>query len=248
MNVDHVQTVNVNATSVTSVTSVAITTTTGNLVVLGGSINRSTSTDTLSVSDSKTNTWTQNPSSPVNVGGASPLAQVCQFYSSLTSGGSGHTFSLTSGIGGRDLQLFVSEFVGPVSSGVQDQSSGNSDTSTKTPTSGATPNRNQAQEILVAHFSADEGTNLQSISPGAAAFKIPSNGSISSNSVACPGAVEYQITSLEGTDAGTFVNGASAPCATVIGTYKTPLPPIPTDDFHKFPRPVLRDVRGGFYP
>lgn len=99
---------------------------------------------------------------------------------------------------------------------VLDKSAGNIGSST-TPSSGTTATRTQADEILVANCFTGDNTNGTAPTAGTG-FTIPTNGSNGSfnNEVS---AIEYQIVSATGTDAGTFTI-ANDSWGCIIGTYK----------------------------
>lgn len=207
---NHVQTMLAQGTGVLSVTTGAVTTTSGDLVVMGyGDLTKRFA----SVSDSKNNIWSQNPSSPQSV---NTNSGVRQFSNTGINGGAGHTFTATASPA-DDLTLFVSEIAVSAAGARFDQSAGQSQTGTTTPSSGTTPTRNGNGMVLIANFSAPE-VNIVSVAAGAG-FTVPANGSVLNGGVSCAGGIEYGFFNPAGTDAGTFTIGASTNTGAIIGTF-----------------------------
>lgn len=208
----HVQTVQVGGANVTSVTSAAITTTSGNLLVASVGGWRSSAQVTHTVTDSKSNTWSENPASPRN-----PDANTRhhQYYAQNISGGSSHTFTSTAAQATYQT-LIVSEFSGMATANVLDQSAGATGNSTS-PSSGTTNVRTQADEVLVGTLGTADTINNGTLTAGSG-YTIPTNGS-NKNYTNYVSAQEYAIMSATGGDAATFTI-SSEPWGCIIGTYK----------------------------
>lgn len=212
MAIAHVQTGKGGGTGVTTAT-VTLTTTSGNFISAGSAINltgRFTS-----VADNKSNTYTQNASSPLTF---SSVREVRHHYALNITGGASHTVTLTM-TAGTDCTFYVSEFSGIATASAFDKSAAQAQVAVTALSSGVTATRTQADEVLIGVCSGTESVNWVSVTAGAS-FAIPTNGSVTSNAVQPPSAVEYQIVSSTGTTAATFTTGASDSTGTIIGTFK----------------------------
>lgn len=212
MAIAHVQTGKGGSTGVLTAT-VTLTTTSGNFLSAGSAINltgRFTS-----VTDNKSNTWTQNASSPLTF---SAVREVRHHYAENITGGASHTTTLTLSAG-TDVTFYVSEFSGIATSSSFDKSAAQAQTAVTALSSGVTATRTQNDEVLIGVASGTESVNWVTVTAGAS-FTIPANGSVTSNGVQPPSAVEYQVVSSTGTTAATFTTGAADATGTIIGTFK----------------------------
>lgn len=213
MAIGHAQTVKVVGINVTSVTSSGITTTGGNLLVAGCGSWLNAGSQNLVVTDSKTNTWTENPAGPK---APDSKTRIHQFYVPNAIGGATHTFTAT-GSAGSYMALFVSEFSGIALTSPLDKSAGATGNS-GAPSSGVTATRTQSDEVLVGMSGTDDGGGR--VWNAGTGFTIPANGNqdVGDSYVA---AVEYQIVSATGTEAATYTfSSLTSPWAAIIGTYK----------------------------
>lgn len=136
------------AGTATSITTGAVTTTTGSCLLLF--MNWSSATFT-SVTDSKSNSWTQ-VSTELNASSHKTRCYVC--YNA--TGGASHTFTLTLAAS-NDLNLFMVEIPGAATSSGVDQAGRTSDSSSPFTTTGLTTT--QANEALVTFISGNSSSN-----------------------------------------------------------------------------------------
>lgn len=220
MAIAHSQTVKVvGDVNATAVTTAAITTTTGNLTVVvciwfGAGVTFT------SMADSKGNTWTQIGSQQTTSGNA----KMRMYYAKNITGGASHTFTLTVSANNSYPLLFVSEFSGIDTTSPFDVQAATTGSST-TPSSGVTATRAQADELLVGGL-VDESSGVVTITAGTN-FTIPTNGKEENGAANSTGAIEYQIVSSTGTDAGTFTISVSEPWGAQVATFKAPTTSVP---------------------
>lgn len=183
----------------TSLSTAAITTTSGNLVVIGVTYVASFS----SVSDSKGNTWTL-AAGPVTASAGDTIR--CYYAFNLT-GGAGHTFTLNLSAAGAGV-VCAAEYSGVLLTDPLDQtatqaSSGNPVDSSSTATT------TQADELLIGYGQQSSGVNL-AWSAGASytlranvADAVPSSiGAMVERLVSATGA--YNATMSHGGETGTY--------------------------------------------
>lgn len=107
----HVQTVSKNTTSgVTSLTTAAITTTSGNLIVAAYSTDENVTPFQATITDSKSNTYVDNHSFAHNGAGAFDIAVGIAYAKNIT-GGASHTFTVNN-TGSQFVAIGASEFSG----------------------------------------------------------------------------------------------------------------------------------------
>ncbi len=139
-----VQEVHAFGTAVASITTGAITTTTGSLLI--SNISSLNGTGSPATSDSKTNTWADSIGVITNTGVAIYSRQ--QYVANAT-GGSGHTFTNTAGAAGYPM-ICVIEVSGYASSALDKTASKATDVTGTSHTTGNTATTSQAAELLVA--------------------------------------------------------------------------------------------------
>lgn len=130
--------------SVSSVTTAGKNTTNGNTIILATAIFTASFVYS-SVSDSNTNTWTQNA---VKLGTSTTEAR--QFSNSNISGGVGQTFTLTLNGAGFPT-LIAAEFSGLATSGAFDQTANGAETGSASHSTGTTATLANASELVYAN-------------------------------------------------------------------------------------------------
>lgn len=192
----------------TSRTTAAITTTEGNLVVIGTTC----SNNFTSVTDSKSNTWSLATSQ--TTWGGDPIRL---HYAILAAGkaGSGHTFTISSSAGAY-MVLCVAEYSGVEASSPLDKTQTNTATAS-TLDSGTTALTAQANELLLGYFTQSLGSAVTWV----AGTDYTLRASIGGADVGAIGALVDRLVSSTGTYNATATNGGgSAAYAGLIATLK----------------------------
>lgn len=205
----HVQTQKGTTTAGTVANTTAMTTTSGNLVVVTAGAFSTVSSPTSTITDAATgcsspcNTWAEVASCAV--GGAvvdpSGVTRYRQFYAKNITGGANHIFTQTIGSASNFMTIFATEISGADTTAPFDTCATAQATST-TPNTGATNTRAQADSIMVVSLGTGDTINAGSITAGSG-FTIPTNGT-ETNFNNYYSAVEYQIFTSTGTTAGDF--------------------------------------------
>jgi hypothetical protein len=199
-------------------------TTAGNLVVVSFGW-RSTENFTSFV-DSLTNTWSQVGTEINNF----DLTYSRMYACLLTNAGSSHSLTLTV-TGSTNKILFASEFSGIQSTPI-DKTAGTSGSGTSM-SSGVTASRAQADELLVAYFTAQHSSAPNPNYTAGANFSILTNTLQTDYTKLLTGFHEYQVVSSIGTDAATSTSDVSSAWTSRIGTFKASAP-APTLDQEGF--------------
>jgi hypothetical protein len=197
MAIAHVQTIVVNGSGGTSKTSPTITTTSGNLLIAASGSWQSGVQNNISITDSKSNTWTQVANSPQN---PSANTRNQMFYAKNCIGDAAHTFTATTS-SAIFFTFFRMEVSGCDTIAPYDTGAGTTGNSTS-PSSGATGTRSSNDQIIIGSVGTGDNVNGGTMTAGSG-FTIPSGGSQTSFSNYVS-AIEYQIVSAAGTDAATF--------------------------------------------
>lgn len=222
----HVQTIKAigNAASAT-LTTATFTSTSGNLLV--ACCQWSGAATFTSIGDSKSNTWTQ-------VGTEGSNGVKCRmYYAKNITGGASHTvnFVQTNSPTAFPL-LFVTEFSGLDTAAPFDVQAQNTGSSTA-PNSGTTATRSRASSVLFAQVANNSsGTITYTAGSG---YTIPTNGSEGNGASNATGAVEYQIVSAVGTDAGAFTISPTNNWICQIAVFMAPSASAPTWGFDGTP-------------
>jgi hypothetical protein len=211
-----------------------IGTTNGNLLVATAGGYSSGTPQNYVVTDNKSNTWTENASSPTNPSGN---VRNHQRYAFNITGGAGHNFTQTA-VAAAYQTLIITEFAGVDTTSPFDKSAAATGSSSS-PSSGATANRTQAAEVLIGSLGTGDNVNGGTLTAGAS-FTIPSGGS-NTNYNNFVSAVEYQIVSGVGTDAATFTISSDA-WGAIIGTFKASGAPTPPVSRNLFRNQAVRNV------
>jgi hypothetical protein len=177
-------------------------TTGANLIVaigLGYSVSACTTTGGgIAISDSKSNTWSfQQNYSTGN-------ANICVFWTTPTSVGTNHTFTLATGLGGSYPSVFVAWFSGAASSNVKDQHSGATSSSGTTLQPGACSPTTDNQ-LLITGVADAASVSTRSVSP---ADVTPFRDNYNNNSFST-GAWSYQIQTTATSYNPTWTHGTS---------------------------------------
>lgn len=201
----HVQTVKANGagSAVLSVTTSGITTTTGNLFVIGAGSWKSGSPQTLTPSDliggsASGNTWLEVTGSPQNPSGNT---RAHLFYCKNGNGGASHTFKVTAGATAL-MAMFLMEISGADTTAPYDTGAAATSLGSTAPNSGATGTRAQADEIIIGYCGTGDNVNGGTFSAGSG-FTIPTNGTETNFNNYVSG-IEYQIMTAVGTEAANF--------------------------------------------
>lgn len=209
----HVQTAKSSGNSAATSVTVSIgTTTSGNLLVIG--VTWYGSRTFSSISDNKSNTWTQIGS---QLDTASPI-HTRMYYAKNISGGSGHTITVNFSGNGCYPTAIASEFSELDTSSPLDVQAGTTGGASTTPSSGSTTTRSTANQLLVC-FEAEESTATCTHTAGTNYTK-PTNGSEDDGSNYGTAGIEYRIVSATGTDAGTWTIGQNVKWACQVATFK----------------------------
>lgn len=212
MAIQPVQTAQKSTTGVASITTPAIATTSGNLIVLAGAADPGANFSKFS--DSLNNAWAKSPSSPQTYTGSRTSHQ---WYALNIIGGAAHTFTLTA-TATTDLSMFATEIAGIDPFNPLNVSTGAVQTATTAVSTGPTVNRSTTNEILVASFFTTF-VGIISVTP-TSGFTIPANGTILTSAQGAPGAIGYRVTTTDGNDAGAFTIGASADMGSILTSFR----------------------------
>lgn len=213
------------------IVSAPITTTAGSLLVACANIYTSAGAGNVIFSDSKSNTFSNGVGNDAR---PSPYTRIAQLFTSDIAGGANHTFRLQSSLFGSYMTFYVMEFSG-MSGPAQVDKASIATGSGASPSSGATAQRLVADEILVACGGTDDNINNSTWAAGSG-FTIPNNGS-ESNNQRFVSAMEYQIMSAVGTQAGTFtVAPPQLWGAVAVGYKQAGAGGVPTVVRHRIPR------------
>lgn len=206
-----VQAASAEGLAASSVTTAAITTTTGNQVYIG---TNTTGTDaTTPITDSYSNTWVQ-----VGHSAASSYAYVELWYCANLTGGSGHTFTYTTTGSDYDT-IAVMEFSGmatssPLDVGGNTYFAGPTNGSSLTTPSLTTLN---AADVLIA-VGGDDGSAV-----GTRSFNSPfttPSGAVQSSNAGQPVAMGYYIISATGAHTATYNPGGINRSSAGIAAFK----------------------------
>lgn len=212
----HVQTVKANGagSAVLSVTTAGITTTAGNLLIIGCGDWKSGAPQTLTPSDSKSNTWTQVPThSPKDPSGNT---RCHLYYAKNCLGGASHTFTVTAGATAL-MAMFAMEISGADLSAPFDTGAAATSLGSTTPSSGVTGTRAQGDEIIIGYCGTGDNVNGGTMNAGSG-FTLPTNGSETNFNNYVSG-IEYKIVTAAGTDAATFTISSDS-WACIAATFK----------------------------
>lgn len=197
-----------------TLTTPSVNTTGGDFIYvgMGGIINT-----THSASDNKSNTYTHN-FNPVTSGGAGPEF-LSSDYMKAPAVGTGHTFTMTSGSASDIISLTVLVFSGVDQTVPADQHNENAYTSTTTPTSNATPNTTQANEVVIGCVTND-GASADTFVAGAG-FTLPAAAKQDANTSIVQIASEYKIVSATGAYTSSFSTAPNNEAgAILVATFK----------------------------
>lgn len=193
----------------TSVTSTAISTTTGNLiVVLAGSAGQAFTGSP--VTDSGGHTWTPCPGQ-VNFPGSG--TRVIQYYSANITGSASHTFTAATSVS-DDLTIVVYEFTDTTTSVCDQSAGGGHDTEVTSHTSATTGTTTAAAELLVGGMAT--GDTFGATVTGTNGWTVSNYNNGGGTDVA--GA--YRVVSSTGTYNYTATSATAARSSMSIGTYK----------------------------
>lgn len=195
-------------TSGTAITTGAVTTSNGSLLV--ASAVTDDTTKTITVSDSKTNAWLLRKGQNTPVG----TARVEQWSTHNITGGSGHTFTNTLSSAGFPC-IAVSEFTGADIVYPFDQTTSTTDTASPYPTpptlETALPN-----EVLVGSFTFDGSTTPTITASGG----YSEGAEIEDGVNGMPVSQIYRIVSQVGRYTADWTSSAALNAAIIVGTYR----------------------------
>lgn len=172
------------------ITTAAITTTVGQLAVvaMAGIFNT-----TQTVTDSKGNIWT--PGNPVSTDGPSGT-YISSMFSILTSAGTGHTFTFTSG-NASDLPTMVVEVFSLDSGVIKYDQHNEGGYTTTTSVTGVSITSTNAIGLIIGILSSFNSTGT--VITAGDGYTIPVDGKVDNFSSTVPLAIEYQLVSSIGT-------------------------------------------------
>lgn len=193
----------------TSLTSTAISTTTGNLIVVaGGSAGQTMNAPT----DSGSHTWTACPGEGTLTGAGS---RRLLYYAANITGSASHTFTISVPVA-DDLTIVVMEFT-DTNTSVCDQSAGGGETGTVTAhSSDATSTTTAANELLACVMTTSD--SFGATVTGTNGWTVPTNGYVNVGGTDVAGL--YKTVSSTGAYDCTATSATASRSAMAIGTFK----------------------------
>lgn len=187
----------------TTVVTVGITTTTGNLLVVGVVNKLATATG---ISDSKSNTWTN-----LYLNNIATSENLSLWYAKNITGGASHTVSITVSAGGGDCAIVVQEFSGIDTTSPFDIKGIGANTATMSLTSGASSSTTNANDLVVGFMA----TTTCSPSLGSGYSNLTAKNNSTSEA-----AMESQVVAATGAQTATFTANINASGNVAVATFK----------------------------
>lgn len=203
-----VQKVSCAASASDTCTTASITTTTGNLIVVGAGYQEDAF---VSITDNKSNTYIE---AIAEVACCSATNKGQQRYKANASGGASHTFTLTGASGSFYGEISVAEISGAATASPLDKTMTGTETSTDH-SSGSTATTSQANEILIGFGTSRDGATLTT-DTGAGWTEIDRYEATAN----IPLITGYRIVSATGTYAYTYTSSPSLEAVQGISTWK----------------------------
>ncbi len=196
--------------------TVAITTSagTGRILVIGvvGVTNTFTAPAVSTITDNKSNTWTEVSGATIINGGASSAGAI--WYAPISTSGA-TTITIThTGTAQRNSICWVREYSGLATSTVLDNATSAAGNSS-TPSSGATATTVQADELIIGVGSSAAGSSAWTAGTGFGNLV-----SDVATSFTCDGAMEDKIVAATGAQTATFTSPASGLWTGSVATFK----------------------------